>query len=135
EETDVNGCKAKDYMHVSAYPQPVVGISAQSVPSCNGNGTLSGPVTLQTFNGAGYSFSWSPTGSVTSTTSASSIGAYTVTVTDVHQCTNSASYSLMCPVSDTCTLTICSCTVGTASFSQNIPYCNIDTFKATGSTC
>jgi hypothetical protein len=112
EETDINGCKAKDYLQVIAYPQPTVGISPQSVPQCDANGNLISSVSLQTFNGSGYTFAWSASGGGTISGStavnpitATTTGTYTVVVTEpTHNCTASASYTIVCPPDDTCAL-------------------------------
>jgi hypothetical protein len=69
EETDVNGCKAIDYLQVNAFPQPIAGISQSAPASCDTNGNLISNLQLQTFAGGGYNFSWSGPAIVGSTTS------------------------------------------------------------------
>jgi len=139
EETDVNGCKAKDYVQVNAFPQPIVGISASGPVMCNtNNNTLSSNITLQTFAGSGYTFLWSTVGGAfvdptnSNPITISSAGSYQVIVTEpVHGCTDTAYYVVVCGTGGTgCTDPTCTCVVGTPSATQNGVYCDNYTFTA-----
>ena len=94
--TDNAGCLAIASVTLST-PALTATISASANPLCNGNSNGSATVTA----GGGtspYTYSWSPSGITTAAASGLSAGSYTVTVTDNHSCTNTASITLTDPV-------------------------------------
>ena len=60
---------------------------------CNGGSTGSASV-MVSGGTSGYTYSWSPGGATTSSISNLAAGLYTVTVTDAHGCTTTASYQV-----------------------------------------
>lgn len=144
-ETDINGCKANDYVQANAYPQPIVTIALTGSPTCDSGGNMTNTVTMSTFNGTGYSFNWSGPGIVGSNTGPSitvnAIGTYTVVVTNSYGCTLSKSRTIACSTGGGgggggggCG-SPCTCTPGTPVATPNGPYCDDYTFTASGATC
>ncbi|MEO0312203.1 MAG: hypothetical protein RIQ89_1860 [Bacteroidota bacterium] len=93
--TDANGCNANASVNIS---QPTI-LSANIIvndASCNGGSNGGASVTA---NGgtAPYSYSWTPGGFNTSGISNLSAGSYTVTITDLNNCTTIATANISEP--------------------------------------
>jgi len=135
--TDANGCTAKDYINVVAFSTPYTIISQSNSGLCDTNGVLQDTVNLIALDGpGGYTFVWLPGGDTTSSIGATSVGTYSVTVTDNNGCQNTVYYNLICPPEpDTCDLpTNCLCVNNTPTAVQGNPNCNVYNFTA-NSTC
>ncbi len=149
EEIDLNGCRAKDYMQVNAFPQPIVGVYPSGPGNCDNTNTFNPYIQLSTFAGTGYTYSWSASGGGTIVGSSTSNpitiatpGTYTVVVTEpVNGCTKSQSISIGCASGGGggggggCTDPACTCTVGTPTATPVGPYCDNYTLTASGTTC
>ena len=83
--SDTNGCLATASANVVARPQPVVGISGDTYLCMGQSGTLTAT--------GGNTYAWS-TGATTPSIPVSHGGTYSVTATDTHGCSNSASVSV-----------------------------------------
>ena len=100
--TDAHGCTATASTIITE-PTPLTAtISGLTDPVCNG-GTGSATVT-----GAGgtinYSYSWAPSGGTNATGTGLTAGSYTVTITDAHGCTVTASATINQPTLLTATM-------------------------------
>ena len=97
--TDANGCTATAFDMITS-PGPLA-LSAQLSAINNSNvscaGAMDGSIDLSVSGGvAAYGIAWS-TGSINEDLSGIGAGLYTVTVTDAHGCTATASYTLAEP--------------------------------------
>ena len=93
--TDANGCSATAGASVSNYGTPISITGAATSPACY---TGSGSITIAATGGAGgaCSYHWN-TGSTLQNIAGLSTGAYQVTVTGIHNCTATHSYSITRP--------------------------------------
>ncbi len=82
--TDANGCTASSSATITE-PTVLSSSTTQINESCNGG--LSGSATVTAVGGTTpYTYSWSPTGGTSSTSTASGAGTYTCTTTDASGC-------------------------------------------------
>ncbi|MNJ86178.1 hypothetical protein D3C87_36660 [compost metagenome] len=94
--TDANGCTASVSFTITQPPVLVVTPGTHTNVSCNlgSNGTAAVSVSGGT---PGYSYSWSPTGGSSASTSGLPAGTYTVTVTDANGCTDTQDFTITEP--------------------------------------
>src|SRR6185312_14343903 len=124
--TDFNGCTASASV-VITQPTVVNGTVSATYPACNGG---AGTATIVASGGTpAYKYSWKPSGQTTATATGLIAGTYTVTVTDSHGCTGTASITLSQPnvLSVTTSFTHASCSLpnGTATATATggtVPY-------------
>ncbi len=94
--TDVNGCSDNATAVVLAPPLLVTGIPASSDVSCYGGND--GSATASVSGGTSpYVYSWSPSGGSAAVATGLIAGNYTVTVTDAHNCTRTATIAIAQP--------------------------------------
>lgn len=93
--TDAGGCTATASVNVTSPPAMTVAITPTGV-TCSGscNGSAFASVTGGTPN---YSYSWTPTGSLTSNVSGLCVGNYTVTVKDNFGCIKTQTTTIQTP--------------------------------------
>ncbi len=95
--TDNNGCTATAAATIT---QPATGvtvtIASHTNASCNG-GTGSATANTATGGSGPYTYSWTPSGGSNLTASNLSAGTYTITATDNHGCTGTASVAITQP--------------------------------------
>jgi len=92
--TDVNGCQYIDAGIVVGQPSPV-GVSSDSVVAVACIGYSNGAVYISDTGGTpGYTYAWSPGGATTDPLTGVPVGSYTVTVTDAHNCTATATFTV-----------------------------------------
>ena len=93
--TDSLGCQATDTVIINE-PNPIVITTSGTIVSCNGgsDGTTVASVTGGT---PSYSFLWNPSAQTTINATGLTAGVYSVTVTDVNGCTNTATYIVQEP--------------------------------------
>ncbi len=87
--TDAMGCQATTSVIITQPPILTASVTGTTTPSCNGgnNGTATVSATGGTL---GYTYYWT-NGANTPTASGLTAGSYSVTVTDTHNCTTTAS--------------------------------------------
>ncbi|MBL0102853.1 MAG: SprB repeat-containing protein [Bacteroidetes bacterium] len=89
--TDANGCTTSSTVAVTE-PTAINLTSTTSPATC---GSLNGSASVTAAGGASpYTYSWSPSGGTAGTASNIGAGAYTVTVSDAHSCTSTATASV-----------------------------------------
>ncbi len=94
--TDASGCSDNATATVIAPPPIVMSIPSSSNVSCYGGNDGSATSTVSGGTPP-YLYSWSPSGGNAAVASALVAGNYTVTVTDAHNCTHTASVSILQP--------------------------------------
>lgn len=108
--TDANGCTATNNVNVGQPAQPiVVNITSATNPICQGASTT---LTASATGGTpGYTYSWSPSQGLNTTTGATVIAnptattTYTVLVTDANNCTESKSITVTVNQIPVCSIT------------------------------
>jgi gliding motility-associated-like protein len=95
--SDANGCKAYDSIIITE-PQPLVATVTVRNTGCTGGNTGSVVVTV-TGGTPAYTYAWSSTGSTVDSVSGVGPGTYTVTITDTHGCSITASGTVIQPAS------------------------------------
>jgi gliding motility-associated-like protein len=95
--TDAVGCVGIDSVQIvvgTPVTAPVVGqdLSCNSVTPADGQATAS-----PTGGFGGYTYNWNPTGQNTATATGLAVGAYSVTVTDIYNCTATSSVTISEP--------------------------------------
>ncbi len=99
---DVNGCTATTSV-VITQPTVVKATIAVTYPACNGN---KGSATVTATGGTpGYKYLWTPSGQTVAAATGLGVTIYTVTVTDSHGCTGTASINITQPAVLTVTAT------------------------------
>lgn len=95
--TDASGCTSSAQTSLSEPPAPVAaGIASSINVSCNAgtdgsaNSSISGGLTP-------YTYAWSPGGQTTANLTAVGVGTYTVTITDLNGCTDTAQVAITEP--------------------------------------
>ncbi len=84
--TDDNGCSTSSMTTITEPPSLTTTLLSVSNSTCFNSNNGSGAITAS--GGIGpYSYSWSPTGGNSSSSSGLSTGLYTITITDANQCT------------------------------------------------
>ncbi len=93
--SDVNGCSGTQTFTITQ-PSVITATATHTNVSCNGgsNGSASGTTAGGT---TPYTYSWTPTGSTSSTISGLSAGTYLCAITDAHNCPSSISVSITEP--------------------------------------
>ncbi len=94
--TDASGCSDNATATVIAPPPIVMSIPSSSDVSCYGGNDGSATATVSGGTSP-YLYSWSPSGGTAAVASGLVAGNYTVTVTDAHNCTHTASVSILQP--------------------------------------
>ncbi|HRH66488.1 MAG TPA: hypothetical protein PLU53_09345, partial [Bacteroidia bacterium] len=94
--TDAYGCTATESISLVQPPQLNVNAASSSPVSCFGGNNGSASVTASGGTSP-YTYSWSPASGSLPTIVALSSGTYSVTVTDAHSCTQSASVNVTQP--------------------------------------
>jgi len=107
------GCKAVKNFSLS----PVVPISFNSPdlddPKCHND--CNGSITVLPIGGSmPYTYSWTPSGTVTATSNALCAGSYSVVVTDIKGCAATSTFALVNPASFTLTANVQDATCNTA---------------------
>lgn len=97
---DANGCSCSGMTSVQVHPQPAVTITASpGTNACEGE-------SIQLDAGAGFAaYLWSPGGATTQQLNVTAPGTYSVTVTDVNGCENSAQIAVTFDPAPDCTIT------------------------------
>jgi gliding motility-associated-like protein len=100
--TDANGCTATQTFNITQ-PPALTAVTSYTQSTCN-NANGSAAVVASGGTGA-YTYQWSPSGGTGSTASALIPGIYTVVVTDVNNCTVSATVNVQNASAPTSTIT------------------------------
>lgn len=119
--SDGNGCVATSSVTITQPSAVVANVSTQNVSCFNGsNGSVTA---FASGGGGGYTYSWSPGGATSSGISGIAAGTYTVTVSDVNNCTGSnqavISQPTLISISTASTPSSCGQNDGTASASAS----------------
>jgi large repetitive protein len=94
--TDNNGCTATSTITITQPPPIIATITSSTNITCNGN--CNGSATLSVSGGTSpYNYSWMPGGNTNQNVTGLCAGSYTVTVTDSHFCTVTASVTITQP--------------------------------------
>jgi hypothetical protein len=93
--TDNNGCTATASVAITQPAIVGITIASQTYPLCNG-GVGSATANAATGGTSPYNYNWTPNGG-TNLTAALSAGNYTITATDAHGCSGTASVSIIQP--------------------------------------
>lgn len=92
---DGNGCTASQIVNINDDTGPVVNIASTSSVSCFGGNNGSAVATFTGGTGPSFTYSWSPTGGNSLTTTGIGTGIYVLTVTDANGCIGLASTPLI----------------------------------------
>ena len=93
--TDHNGCTATASVNITQPAVLTATISATTNASCNGG---TGTATVTAAGGTtNYTYAWTPSGGTNAMGTGLTAGSYTVTVTDAHGCTATASVTITQP--------------------------------------
>lgn len=126
--TDKNNCSIKDSITLTEVPGPIISLNSQSDITCNGfsNGSVSVAVSSGT---SPFVYSWSSLVNTGNSVNNLNVGTYTVTVTDINNCSQSLVATITEPTALSSvvqsTSTSCSINTGTAavaSFGGVQPY-------------
>jgi gliding motility-associated-like protein len=125
--SDFNGCTSTSSVIITQPAPLAVNTVSQTNVLCNGGNT--GQVTVNATGGTpGYTYNWTPNGSGTAITNLIA-GAYQVTVTDLHGCTQTSNYTiteptplLLTPNSNPSTCGNSNGSVGVSVSGGSIPY-------------
>ncbi len=112
--TDSKGCFGKDTVVITANPKPEIAATATNV-NCYG-GTTGAVTTAVTGGTAPFSYSWTPSGATTANLTNKAAGTYTVILTDINGCKDTASATITQPtdsLNGTTSSTPVSCVLGT----------------------
>lgn len=111
--TDANGCTNSQIVIVSNTGGPTATMSATTNVTCNGGNN--GSATVTPAGSAPFTYAWSPSGGTGATGTNLTAGNYTVVVTDINGCTNSATVAITQPaaIAGVMTATSVSCNGGT----------------------
>ena len=94
--TDAHGCTAAVNETISQPSAPLSQTATQTNPTCYQGSD--GTITVTAAGGTSpYGYVWNPNVSNSNTATGLASGGYTVTVTDNHNCTNAATYTLVDP--------------------------------------
>ncbi|PCJ84833.1 MAG: hypothetical protein COA57_08535 [Flavobacteriales bacterium] len=116
--TDASGCSVTETVTVNGPSAPVSLSSSANDITCNG--ANDGMATISPSGGtAGYTFSWS-SGGTDSTETGLAAGNYTVIVTDVNNCSDTASVTINEPAAISLTMNSNDATCGQSNGSANI---------------
>ncbi len=92
---DANNCVATPTVTITQ-PNPIAATFSTISPSCVGSNNGSATI-LPTGGTAPYTYSWAPVGGTNATASGLTAGNYTITITDVHACTATATVAVVDP--------------------------------------
>ncbi|WP_157956072.1 beta strand repeat-containing protein [Flavobacterium kingsejongi] len=93
--TDGNGCTIVRNFTVIE-PDPLEATTSQVNVACNGGANGSATVNV-TGGREGYTYSWSPSGGTAATASGLTSGSYTVTITDINNCSITKDFTISQP--------------------------------------
>jgi len=102
--TDANGCTSIKSVSISQPSAITASVVSTTSPGC---GLNNGAITVNASGGTGsLSYSWSPSGGLSSTTSGIGAGSYTCIITDANNCSSTISQSLSNPNSPSVSATV-----------------------------
>jgi uncharacterized repeat protein (TIGR03803 family) len=122
--TDNNGCSISPSVTVKSPLQLSLTLSSTEV-KCNGGNTGAAYITSLSGGTSPYTYVWTPSGVTTATLTGATAGSYTLTVTDHHGCTVTASVRVTQPTKIRDSITNIGCgtaTVGVRGGTPNYTY-------------
>jgi uncharacterized repeat protein (TIGR03803 family) len=102
--TDNNGMAATASVSISQPAALVITMASHTDVLCNGSATGNAIANAATGGTPAYTYLWTPSGGTTLTATGLSAGVYTITVTDSHGCTATASANITQPTAITTTV-------------------------------
>ncbi|HXB39714.1 MAG TPA: gliding motility-associated C-terminal domain-containing protein [Bacteroidia bacterium] len=116
--SDVNNCVATATVSVT---QPAPLAATTTVTNVNCNGASTGSSTVNVLGGtSGYTYSWSPSGGTSATASGLSVGNYSVTITDAHNCITINTIAISQPSAITLTVSSTQATCGSSNGTTSV---------------